>query len=71
MINSAVQRLNTGVFKLNNNKKSIVTLTVEKLSGFGVSCSKSAVHLLQVLLRKVDCIFVAEINLTNNQPLTI
>ena len=66
MINSAVQRLNTGVFKLNNNKKSIVALTTEKLSGFGVSCSKSAVHLSQALQKKVGCIFVAEFNLINN-----
>ena len=71
MINSAVQRLNTGVFKLNNNKKSIVTLTTEKLSGFGVSCSKSAVHLSQTLQKKVDCIFVAEDSKINNNPLTI
>ena len=70
MINSAVQRLNTGVFKLNNNKKSIVTLTTEKLSGFGVSCSKSAVHLMRVFREKVNCIFVVEDIEINNKPLT-
>ena len=54
-----------------NNQKFLTALTVEKLSGFGVSCSKSAVHLFRAWAQKVDCIFVAEINLTNNQPLTI
>ena len=72
MKNSAVRHLkpDTG-FKYNNNKNTIVALTVEKLSGFGVLCSKSAVHLLRVLLRKVDCIFVAENSKINNNPLTI
>ena len=46
MINSAVQRLNTGVFKLNNNKKSIVALTTEKLSGFGVLSYKDTTSAL-------------------------
>lgn len=53
-----------------NNQKFLTALTVEKLSGRGVLCSKSAVYLSQILQEKMDCIFVAEINLTNNQPLT-
>ena len=48
-----------------DNQKSNVTLTVEKLSGFGVLCNKSAVHLSRVSPKKVDCIFVAEVNLTD------
>ena len=53
-----------------NNQKFLTALTTEKLSGRGVLCSKSAVYLSQILQEKMDCIFVAEINLTNNQPLT-
>ena len=72
MKNSAVRHLKpVSGFKYNNNKNIIVALTVEKLSGRGVLCSKSAVYLSQILQEKMDCIFVAEINLTNNQPLTI
>ena len=48
------------------NRKSIVAPAAEKLSGRGVLCNKSAVHLSQALLKKVDCIFVAEFNLINN-----
>ena len=48
-----------------SNQKSNVVLTVEKLSGFGVLCNKSAVHLSRVSPKKVDCIFVAEVNLTD------
>ena len=65
---SAARQLKQISFNL-FNKKSIVTLTVEKLSGFGVSCSKSAVHLSSVT-QKVNCIFVAENSKLNNNPLT-
>ena len=70
MKNSAVRHLkpDTG-FKYNNNKNTIVALTVEKLSGFGVSCNKSAVHLSSVT-QEVNCIFVAENSKINNNPLT-
>ena len=72
MKNSAVRHLKpVSGFKYNNNKNIIVTLTVEKLSGFGVSCSKSAVHLLQTFAQKVDCIFIAKQIKINNKPLTI
>ena len=55
-----------------SNQKSNVVLTVEKLSGFGVLCNKSAVHLLRVSPKKVDCIFVAENkSITNIKNLTI
>ena len=73
MKNSAVRHLkpDTG-FKSNNNKNIIVALTVEKLSGCGVLCCKSAVHLLKTFAQKVDCIFVAENRLnTNIKTLTI
>ena len=73
MKNSAVRHLkpDTG-FKYNNNKHIIVALTVEKLSGCGVSCSKSAVHLLQTFAQKMDCIFVAENkSIANLKTLTI
>ena len=71
MKNSAVRHLKpVSGFKYNNNKNIIVALTVEKLSGFGVSCSKSAVHLLQTFAQKVDCIFVAE-NKSNTNILTL
>ena len=53
-----------------NNQKFLTALTVEKLSGRGVLCNKSAVHLLQTLLKKVDCIFIAENSMINNNPLT-
>ena len=66
---SAVRQLKQCCFNL-YNKKSIAALTVEKLSGFGVSCNKSAVHLSQALQKKVDCIFVAEDSKLNNKPLT-
>ena len=66
---SAARQLKQISFNL-FNKKSIVTLTVEKLSGFGVSCSKSAVHLSSVT-QEVNCIFVAENSKINNNPLTI
>ena len=45
------------------NQKSIVVPTAEKLSGSGVLCDKSAVHLSRVSPKKVDCIFVAEVDL--------
>ena len=48
------------------SQKSIVVPTAEKLSGSGVLCDKSAVHLSQALQKKVGCIFVAEFNLINN-----
>ena len=57
-------------FGQKQNKKFIVDLTAEKLSGCAVSCSKSAVHLSQALQKKVDCIFVAEDSKLNNNPLT-
>ena len=54
------------------NVNNIEHLTETTLPGFGVSCSKSAVHLLSVSLQKVDCIFVAENRLnTNIKTLTI
>ena len=53
-----------------NNRKSNITLTAEKLSGCGVLCSKSAVYLSQILQGKMDCIFVAETRKINNNPLT-
>ena len=53
-----------------NNQKSNVILTAEKLSGRGVLCSKSAVHLLRVFREKVNCIFVVEDIEINNKPLT-
>ena len=53
------------------NVNNIEHLTETTLPGFGVSCSKSAVHLLRVFLKKVDCIFVAENSKINNNPLTI
>ena len=56
---SAVQQLKQCCFNL-YNKKSIAALTVEKLSGRGVLCNKSAVHLLSIFSPKVDCIFIAE-----------
>ena len=60
MKNSAVRHLKpVSGFKY-NNKNIIVALTVEKLSGCGVSCRKSAVHLLKTFAQKVDCIFIAE-----------
>ena len=69
---SAVRHLKpVSGFKYNNNKNIIVALTVEKLSGFGVSCNKSAVHLLQTFAQKVDCIFIAKQIKINNKPLTI
>lgn len=43
-----------------NNQKFLTALTVEKLSGRGVLCNKSAVHLLSIFSPKVDCIFIAE-----------
>ena len=58
--------IKSAVFRQKQDKNFIVALTTEKLSGFGVSCSKSAVHLSQTLQKKVDCIFVAEFNLINN-----
>ena len=67
---TAVSMAKTGMVFNSYNKNQFADLTTEKLSGFGVSCSKSAVHLLQVLLRKVDCIFVAENSKINNNPLT-
>ena len=48
------------------NVNNIEHLTETTLPGFGVSCSKSAVHLSQTLQKKVDCIFAAEFNLINN-----
>ena len=55
-----------------SNQKSNVVLTVEKLSGFGVLCNKSAVHLSRVSPKKVDCIFVAENkSIANIKNLTI
>ena len=73
MKNSAVRHLKPATgFKYNNNKNIIVTLTVEKLSGSGVSCRKSAVHLLQTFAQKMDCIFVAENkSIANLKTLTI
>ena len=73
MKNSAVRHLKPATgFKYNNNKNIIVTLTVAKLSGSGVSCSKSAVHLLKTFAQKVDCIFVAENkSIANLKTLTI
>ena len=53
------------------NVNNIEHLTETTLPGFGVSCSKSAVHLLRVFLKKVDCIFAAENSKINNNPLTI
>ena len=47
-----------------SNQKSNVVLTVEKLSGFGVLCNKSAVHLSSET-QEVNCIFVAEVSLTD------
>ena len=72
MKNSAVRHLKpVSGFKYNNNKNIIVALTVEKLSGFGASCSKSAVHLLKTFAQKMDCIFIAKQITINNKPLTI
>ena len=66
---SAARQLKQCCFNL-YNKKSIAALTVEKLSGFGVSCNKSAVHLSSET-QEVNCIFVAENSKINNNPLTI
>jgi hypothetical protein len=73
MKNSAVRHLKPAPgFKSNNNKNIIVALTVEKLSGFGVSCRKRAVHLLKMFIQKMDCLFIAAMNFNNNnQPSTI
>ena len=48
-----------------NNRKSNVILTAEKLSGRGVLCSKNAVHLCNIFPYKVNCIFIAE-NINNS-----
>ena len=72
MKNSAVRHLKPAPGFKYNNKNIIVALTVEKLSGSGVSCRKSAVHLLQTFAQKVDCIFVAENkSIANLKTLTI
>ena len=69
---SAVRHLKPDTGFKYNNKNIIVTLTVEKLSGSGVSCRKSAVHLLQTFAQKMDCIFVAENkSIANLKTLTI
>ena len=69
---SAVRHLKPDTGFKYNNKNIIVALTVAKLSGSGVSCSKSAVHLLQTFAQKVDCIFVAENkSIANLKTLTI
>ena len=69
---SAVRHLKPDTGFKYNNKNIIVALTVEKLSGCGVSCSKSAVHLSQILQEKMDCIFVAENkSIANIKTLTI
>ena len=52
------------------NVNNIEHLTETTLSGFGVSCNKSAVHLSSVT-QEVNCIFVAENSKINNNPLTI
>ena len=60
MKNSAVRHLkpDTG-FKYNNNKNIIVTLTVEKLSGFGVSRREDAARVLNKIFQDSGCIFIA------------
>ena len=69
---SAVRHLKPDTGFKYNNKNIIVALAVEKLSGSGVSCSKSAVHLLQTFAQKVDCIFIAENkSIANIKTLTI
>lgn len=57
---SAVRHLkpDTG-FKYNNNKNIIVALTVEKLSGSGVSCREDAARFLNKIFQDSGCIFIA------------
>ena len=60
MKNSAVRHLKpVSGFKYNNNKNIIVALTVEKLSGFGVSCREDAARVLNKVVQDSGCIFIA------------
>ena len=60
MRNSAARHLKPGTgFKYNNNKNIIVTLTVEKLSGFGVSHREDAARVLSKVVQDSGCIFIA------------
>ena len=60
MRNSAVRHLKPGMgFKYNNNKNIIVALTVEKLSGSGVSCREDAARVLNKIFQDSGCIFIA------------
>ena len=57
---SAVRHLKPGMgFKYNNNKNIIVALTVEKLSGSGVSCREEAARVLNKVVQDSGCIFIA------------
>ena len=72
MKNSAVRHLKpVSGFKYNNNKNIIVALTVEKLSGSGVSCREDAVGFLNKIFQDSGCIFIAKQITNNNKPLTI
>ena len=60
MRKSAVRRLKHFLcFNRVNNKNILVTLTVEKLSGFGVLCCEYAARVLNKVVQGSGCIFIA------------